>query len=99
MKILSALGDWCESHILNTLTKKIFSFLFLMLFNFAFVGIYVWGRGSVLETLHESGANTSVVEAVSKSLEQGLFWVGVCLAVALLTGVIQIVYILSLIHI
>ena len=97
MKILSALGDWCENHILNTLTKKIFSFLFLILFNFAFAGIYVWGRGSVLETLHESGANTSVVETVSKSLEQGLFWMIVCLAVALLTGMIQIVFIRRLI--
>lgn len=93
MKILSALGDWCEKHILNTLTRKLFSFLFLILFNFTFVGIYVYGRGSVLETLHGSGADTSVVETVSKSLEQGLIWMSIGLAVALATSVIQIAYI------
>jgi len=96
MNIFLALYDWSERNLWNTLTKKLMSFLFLSLFNFVFVGVYLYERQAILEFLHAAGDRASAAP-VAAALEQGLAWMFAFLVLAFILNLLQIMYMRHLI--
>jgi methyl-accepting chemotaxis protein len=94
MNTLLALHDWSEKTIWNTLSRKLMSFLLLPLMNLGFVGIFIYERGVITESLRSADANNTMV---LPALEQGATWMLILYAIILLLSLLQIAYLRHLI--
>jgi methyl-accepting chemotaxis protein len=97
MKAFWDFYEWSEANIWNTLTKKLMSFLFLFVINLFFLGVYIYQKGAILDTLSRSGATPEVLNAASAAFDQGLWWMIALTALALLWTSLQIAYLRYLI--
>jgi methyl-accepting chemotaxis protein len=89
--------EWSETNIWNTLTKKLMSFLFLFAIDIIYLCVYVYEKGSILETLNRAGANAEVIQATSAAFDQGLTWMIALTVLALVWNILQIAYLRYLI--
>jgi methyl-accepting chemotaxis protein len=91
------LYEWSEKTIWNTLTKKLMSFLFLFIIDLVYLCVYIYEKGSILETLTRSGASAEVLRITSDAFDQGLGWMIALTVFALALNVLQITYLRYLI--
>ena len=97
MKMFWELYEWSEKNIWNTLTKKLMSFLILFVIDLVYLGVYLYEKGAILETLSRSGANAEVIRAVAEAFDHGLMWMIGLTVLALTWNLLQIVYLRYLI--
>jgi len=97
MNILWRFHEWSEKNIWNTLSKKLMSILLLFIINLGYLGIYISVKGSVLETLGNSGANAEAGRVIASAFDQGLVCLAILTGVALAWFILQIAYLRYLI--
>ena len=97
MEALRRLYDWSERTFWNSLTKKLMSFLLLLLIDAVYLGIY-WRQKSDIELrLRDGNVPSDLLQGLVQSLDQGLNWMLALTALALCWNVLQILYIRHLI--
>ena len=97
MNTLTALYNWSEQTIWNTLSRKLMSFLLLPLLNLGFVGIFFYERGVITDLLRQGDTNNALAIPAQSALEQGLTWTLSLYAVILILSLLQIAYLRRLI--
>ncbi|SBT08878.1 Methyl-accepting chemotaxis sensory transducer [Candidatus Accumulibacter aalborgensis] len=93
MNMFRQLHEWSEKNIWNTLTRKLMGFTLVFLINLVYVGIYLYVKASVLDTLSSSGANAEVARVVVSALDQGLVWMAILTGIAFVWIILQIAYV------
>ncbi|MFZ4537403.1 methyl-accepting chemotaxis protein [Propionivibrio sp.] len=88
---------WSERTFWNTLTKKLMSFLLLFVIDLVYLCVYIYEKGSILETLSRSGVNDEVMRVTTEAFNQGLMLMIALTVFALALNVTQIVYLRHLI--
>lgn len=76
----------------NSLSKKLASFLFLLVINLAYLGVYLLQKGRVADLLAQGEVSPQTAEAVLASLQAGWYVMLALTLVALLFTVGQILY-------
>lgn len=97
MNILWRFHQWSEKNIWNTLSKKLMSIFLLFVINLVYLGIYISVKGSVLETLGRSGADSEAVRVVASAFDQGLVCLAILTGAALAWTILQFAYLRYLI--
>jgi len=97
MDMLRRLYDWSERTFWNSLTKKLMSFLLLLIIDVMYLVVYVRQKGEIEQLLRAGNAGAESLQKISAVLEQGLTVMLVLTGVALFWNVLQILYIRHLI--
>ena len=97
MEALRRFYDWSERTFWNSLTKKLMSFLLLLLIDVFYLGIYLRQKADIEARLKAGNASADILQGVSTSLDQGLMLMLALTGVALFWNVLQILYIRHLI--
>ncbi len=97
METFRRLYDWSERTFWNSLTKKLMSFLLLLLIDIVYLGIYLRQKSDIEERLRAGNMSADVLQGIVDSLNQGLTLMLMLTGVALCWNVLQILYIRHLI--
>ncbi|TAH45601.1 MAG: methyl-accepting chemotaxis protein [Betaproteobacteria bacterium] len=97
MNVFSQLYEAVEKTFWNSLTKKLFSLLFLFIINLAYLGVYWRQKREVADLLQTGAVTPEVAGRIVDSLEDGWVWLLGLTAFALAFSVGQILYLRHLI--
>jgi methyl-accepting chemotaxis protein len=89
--------EWVEKTFWNSLTKKLMSFLMLLLIDVAYLITYLKVRQNVEESLARAGIPDTVSASVAAEFQMGFVILLVLTLIALIWGVLQVLYLRHLI--
>ena len=97
MELIKALYGWSERTFWNSLSKKLFSFLLLVLLDLAYVAIYYHQGQQIDGLMRSAGVAGEARQQIMASLDGGLHFMLGLTALALAWTVGQILYLRFLI--